>query len=104
MTAEAGVATGGLRVDGGAAANDFLCQFQADILGLPVHRPAVIETTGLGAAYLAGLGAGIWPSLDAVGARLTVERTFEPSMDAATRDAHHAGWRRAVERARHWAV
>jgi glycerol kinase len=90
-------------VDGGAAANDFLCQFQADILGASVLRPTVIETTALGAAYLAGLGAGLWRSLEEVQARWAVERTFSPRMDAATRDERYAGWRRAVERSRGWA-
>ncbi|HYE91384.1 MAG TPA: FGGY-family carbohydrate kinase, partial [Terriglobales bacterium] len=103
MAADAGVPIGALRVDGGATANDFLCQFQADILGVPVLRPAVIETTALGAAYLAGLGAGLWPSLDALAGRWSVERTFNPGMDAAGRADLYDGWRRAVERARDWA-
>jgi glycerol kinase len=103
MAADAGLAVPALRVDGGAAANDFLCQFQADILGLPVVRPAVIETTALGAAYLAGLGVGLWPSLDGLRRRVAADRTFEPAMDEATRSRHHDGWRRAVERARGWA-
>jgi glycerol kinase len=89
-------------VDGGAVANDFLCQFQADVLDAAVVRPAVIETTALGAAYLAGLGAGLWRSLDAVAARHAIERTFRPSADAAARSEGYAGWRRAVERARGW--
>jgi glycerol kinase len=89
-----------LRVDGGAAANDFLCQFQADIMDVPVERPRVIETTALGAAGLAGLGAGVWRSLEAVAQRVAVERTFVPTMDPDVRDARYEGWRRAVERAR----
>jgi len=103
MTADAGIAARRLRVDGGAATNDFLCQFQADILDIPVVRPAVTETTGLGAAYLAGVGAGLWRSLDALAARASIERTFEPAMDATTRGRRYEGWRRAVERARDWA-
>ncbi|HXG03216.1 MAG TPA: glycerol kinase GlpK [Candidatus Binatia bacterium] len=103
MTADAGLAVPALRVDGGAAANDFLCQFQADILGLPVVRPAVIETTALGAAHLAGLGAGLWPSLDGLRRGAAAERTFEPTMDGTARSGHYDGWRRAVERARGWA-
>jgi glycerol kinase len=87
-------------VDGGAVANDFLCQFQADVLGAPVERPRVIETTGLGAAYLAGLGAGLWRSLDAVAERHAVERTFAPAMAAAERDARYETWKRAVAAAR----
>jgi glycerol kinase len=93
-----------LRVDGGAAANDFLCQFQADILDVPVERPRVIETTALGAAGLAGLGAGVWRSLEAVAERAAVERTFTPAMDAHARNARYDGWRRAVERAKGWAA
>jgi glycerol kinase len=103
MAADAGIPPRRLRVDGGAAANDFLCQFQADILDVPVLRPSVIETTGLGAAYLAGLGAGVWDSLDALAERATVERTFAPAMDPAGRAQRYEGWRRAVERARGWA-
>ena len=102
MTSDSAIATRRLRVDGGAARNDFLCQFQADILDIPVVRPVVIETTALGAAYLAGVGAGLWRSLDALAARATVERTFEPAMDATTRARRYEGWRRAVERALHW--
>jgi glycerol kinase len=102
MAAEAGVRVSELRVDGGAAANDFLCQFQADIMNVTVVRPKVIETTSLGAAYLAGLGAGVWRSLEDLSRRWTIERTFTPAMDAATRAARCEGWRRAVERARGW--
>jgi len=102
MAADAGMAPRALRVDGGAAANDLLCQFQADITNVPVLRPAVIETTALGAACLAGLGAGVWRSLDAVAGRAAVEREFTPAMDEETRARRYAGWRRAVERARGW--
>jgi glycerol kinase len=100
MAADAGVRIDALRVDGGATANDFLCQFQADVMGVTVLRPAVIETTALGAAYLAGLGVGLWPSLDALAGRWAVERTFTPGMDAARRKDLYDGWHRAVERAR----
>jgi len=103
MAADAGIGVRELRVDGGAAANDFLCQFQADIMNVAVLRPSVIETTALGAAYLAGLGAGLWRSLDDLSRRWTIERTFTPAMDPATRAARCEGWRRAVERARGWA-
>ena len=103
MTRDAGVVVDALRVDGGATANDFLCQFQADVMGVSVLRPAVIETTALGAAYLAGLGVGMWPSLDALAGRWSVERTFTPAMDASRREALYDGWRRAVARARGWA-
>ncbi len=93
-----------MRVDGGATANDFLCQFQADVIGVPVVRPAVIETTALGAAYLAGLGVGLWPSLEALARQWSVERTFTPAMPAGQREALYDGWRRAVERAKSWAL
>ena len=104
MAADAKASLGELKVDGGASANDFLCQFQADVLDATVARPAVIETTALGAAYLAGLGSGLWRSLDAVAERHTVERHFTPSMDASARAEGYAGWRRAVERARGWSA
>ena len=103
MVADAATPVRALRVDGGAAANDFLCQFQADVMNVAVHRPAVIETTALGAAYLAGLGAGLWKSLDTLADRWAVDRTFTPAMDAGARERGYAGWRRAVERARGWA-
>ena len=102
MAADARLAVSTLRVDGGAAANDFLCQFQADVLDAVVVRPRVIETTALGAALLAGLGAGVWRSLDALAARQAVERTFTPAMDPRTRARRYEGWRRAVERSRDW--
>ncbi|HEY7363563.1 MAG TPA: glycerol kinase GlpK [Methylomirabilota bacterium] len=103
MVADAGIAPRRLKVDGGAAANDLLCQFQADMLDVPVLRPAVIETTGLGAAYLAGLGVGVWDSLQVLAERATIERTFVPAMDPEQRAQRYEGWRRAVERARAWA-
>jgi len=104
MAADAGMAVRALRVDGGAAANDFLCQFQADVLNVAVLRPRVIETTALGAAYLAGLGAGVWRSLGEVERRWTLERRFEPRWNETTRASRYDGWRRAVERAKAWVV
>jgi glycerol kinase len=104
MAADAGVPLRELRVDGGAVANDFLCQFQADILDMPVLRPRVIETTALGAAGLAGLGVGLWSSLDEMAGRSRIERTFTPTMKDATRNELYGNWRRAVERARNWAT
>jgi glycerol kinase len=104
MAADAGIAVTELRVDGGAAANDFLCQFQADMLHVAVLRPAVIETTALGAAYLAGLGAGLWRSLDEVGRRWTLERRFEPRLGVSERATRYDGWQRAVERSKGWAI
>ena len=103
MSADSGLAVEGLRVDGGAVANNFLMQFQADILGVPVERPRVTETTALGAAYLAGLATGIWESQDEIAEQWQLEKTFEPQMSADQRDELYAGWRKAVERARHWA-
>ena len=92
-----------LRVDGGAAANDFLMQFQADILGVPVIRPVVAETTALGAAYLAGLAVGFWSGREELEANHAVGRRFEPRMSEERRRDLLRGWRRAVERARGWA-
>ena len=87
-----------LRVDGGMAASDFTMQFLADILAAPVDRPAVMETTAVGAAYLAGLAAGVCPDLAEFAARWTCERRFTPQMDEATRARKFAGWRDAVAR------
>jgi glycerol kinase len=94
-----------LRVDGGGAANNLLMQIQADLLGRPVVRPAVTEVTALGAAALAGLGAGVWPGLDALAAaRFGPEpRTFQPAMPAETRARLIHDWRRAVQRVKGWA-
>ena len=103
MTADSGLALDTLRVDGGAVVNDFLMQFQADILGLPVQRPAVTETTALGAAYLAGLATGFWHSQDEIAGQWQLERTFDPVMSVDQRESLYAGWQRAVERARDWA-
>ncbi len=92
-----------LAVDGGAAANDLLCQLQADQLGVPVERPRTVETTALGAAFLAGLGTGVWSSTEELRHTWQLDRRFEPQVDRATADAAHARWRRAVERAKSWA-
>ena len=92
-----------LRVDGGAAANDLLCQVQADQIGMAVERPEVLETTALGAAFLAGLGTGVWSSTDELRDTWSLERRFEPAADRATADAAHARWLEAVERAKGWA-
>jgi glycerol kinase len=104
MAADAGISIEGLRVDGGAVANDFLCQFQADLLNVAVLRPRVIETTALGAAYLAGLGAGVWPSADEVGKRWALDRRFEPRLDQSVRATRYDGWRRAVEKSKGWLI
>ncbi len=100
MQADSGKQILELRVDGGAAANNFLMQFQADILGCPIVRPADIETTALGAAYLAGLATGFWKSMAEVESFWRAERRFEPSMDATTRDRLFSGWKDAVARCR----
>jgi glycerol kinase len=93
-----------LRVDGGAAANDLLMQFQADLLGVPVVRPRVLETTALGAAYLAGLTVDLWKSREELAQHWQAQRRFEPQMDPAKRQALMGRWREAVSRARNWAV
>jgi glycerol kinase len=93
-----------LTVDGGAAANDLLCQLQADLLGVPVERPRIVETTALGAAFLAGLGTGVWSSTEELRATWQLDRRFEPSGDRERADAAHARWRDAVERAKGWAL
>jgi glycerol kinase len=98
MSADAGRPARELRIDGGAAANDLLAQFQADLLGIPVLRPRVTETTALGAAYLAGLAAGVWQSTDELARRWQLERRFEPAMPPDRRSALYEGWRKAVAR------
>jgi glycerol kinase len=92
-----------LRVDGGASRNDLLMQFQADVMGVPVVRPVVTETTALGAAYLAGLATGFWAGTGEIAALWRVERRFDPAMNGDQRDDRVDEWRRAVERSRRWA-
>lgn len=103
MKADSGLELPALRVDGGAVSNDFLMQFQADILGVPVQRPAVTETTALGAAYLAGLAVGYWESQEEIEKQWRVDSTFEPKMGADEREKLYAGWQKAVGRSRDWA-
>ncbi|HMB71915.1 MAG TPA: FGGY-family carbohydrate kinase, partial [bacterium] len=91
-----------LRVDGGAARNDLLMQFQADILGVPVIRPTELETTALGAAYLAGLATGVWKSTAELEAHRAIDRRFDPEMPASRAAELRARWNRAVERAKGW--
>ena len=102
MCQDAGLEIPELRVDGGASANDLLMQFQADILGVPVVRPKVTETTALGAAYLAGLAVGYWDDEREITQNWEEDRRFEPNMDAAERERLLSRWRRAVERAKGW--
>jgi glycerol kinase len=96
MMKDAGRAAPAFRVDGGASANDLLMQFQADLLDVPVERPRMIETTALGAAFLAGLAAGVWSSREEIGKSFKVGKRFEPKMKADERERHLAKWRRAV--------
>jgi len=91
-----------LRVDGGASVNDLLMQFQADILGVPVVRPQVTETTALGAAYLAGLATGFWAGPEELRAKRQGDKRFEAKMDGSERTVRRGRWRKAVERAKDW--
>ncbi len=103
MTADAGFEATELRVDGGAAVNNLLMQFQADILDMPITRPQVLETTALGAAYLAGLAVGYWDDLDVIAAQWQEARRFDPAIEASRREALRSGWHKALERSRCWA-
>jgi glycerol kinase len=103
MARDSGIALKELRVDGGASRNDLLMQMQADFLGVPVVRPVTTETTALGAAYLAGLSAGLWRGAAEISAQWQVQRRFEPRMGDAARRAKLARWREAVQRSRGWA-
>lgn len=102
MASDAGIPARALRVDGGATANDFLMQFQADVLHVPVERPQIRETTALGAAYLAGLATGVWTDRDSIASRWACDRTFSPTMATGERERLCRDWRRAVERSRGW--
>lgn len=93
-----------LKVDGGAAANDLLCQVQADQVGVPVERPRIVETTALGAAFLAGLGTGLWGSTDDLKETWQLDRRFEAGGDRAALDRDYARWQQAVERSKGWAL
>jgi glycerol kinase len=104
MVADSGVDLKELRVDGGMVANNFLMQFQADILDVPVERPVVAETTALGAAYLAGLAVDYWQDTDEVKRNWALDRRFEPGMEDASREKLYKGWKRAVQRALQWEI
>jgi glycerol kinase len=91
-----------LKVDGGAAANNALLQFQADLLGVPVHRPVVSETTALGAAYLAGLAVGYWDGPEDVTKNWALGREFVPAMDPSRRERLYRGWTKAAQRSLAW--
>jgi glycerol kinase len=101
---DSGIALAELRVDGGAAANDALLQFQADLLGVPVVRPTVTETTALGAAYLAGLAVGFWDSTDSLARHWQIDRRFEPSQPPSHAASRRAEWNEALKRAKGWAA
>lgn len=103
MEEDVGVTIEELRVDGGASRNDFLMQIQADILGVRIVRPSILETTALGAAYAAGLAVGYWRSLSELSSMWRAERVFEPRMSSVERDRRYRVWREAVERALGWA-
>ena len=102
MASDSGLGLSQLRVDGGAAANDLLMQFQADITGLPLARPGVLETTALGTAYLAGLAVGFWQDLDEISGRWQVDRRFSGNMASDERDERRTRWRTALKRAQVW--
>jgi glycerol kinase len=102
MQADAGMRVAELRVDGGAARNDLLMQFQSDLIGAPVVRPQITETTALGAAYLAGLAVGFWKSEDEIAGQWRTERRFEPVMPATRVRELRARWTEALERAKGW--
>ncbi len=102
MAADAGIGLKELRVDGGAATNNTLMQFQADVLGVPVVRPVITETTALGAAYLAGLAVGYWPSVDAISGQWKVDRRFEPTMRKAEAGTLRERWSDALGRSKGW--
>ncbi|TMW70404.1 glycerol kinase GlpK [Alteribacter natronophilus] len=99
MESDAGIPVKQMRVDGGVVANDFLMQFQSDLLDKPVERPVIQETTALGAAYLAGLATGFWSDRTEISRQWDVDRRFEPEMDEKTRDGCYRGWKKAVEAA-----
>jgi glycerol kinase len=99
---DSGINLSVLRVDGGASANNFLMQFQADILGAEVSRPRIVETSALGAAYLAGLAVGFWKNLEELSAEWAEDRRFAPAMREENRNRLYAGWKKAVARASGW--
>jgi len=103
MEKDSGIRVRGLKADGGASRNNFLLQFLADILDVEVERPEMLEATALGAAYLAGMAAGLWKYPEDILRTRKVEKVFKPGMDQETREKLYNGWKRAVERARHWA-
>ena len=102
MEKDSGIKLASLKVDGGAVANNLLMQFQADLLGVPVERPQVIETTALGAAYLAGLAVGVWKTKEELKSSWKLDTRFEPAMPQDESDKLYKGWRKAVKHSMHW--
>ena len=102
MQEDSGIQLAELKVDGGAAANNFLMEFQSDILGVKVRRPVVLETTALGAAYLAGLAVGFWESKEEIKGKWILDREFTPNMEEEEKEKKYRGWKKAVSRAREW--
>lgn len=103
MEADSGIRLAALKVDGGASANDFLMQTQADIIGAPVERPGCVETTAMGAAYLAGLAVGYWKNTEEILKNWTIDRSFEPLIEEQVRLEKAAGWSKAVKYSYGWA-
>lgn len=103
MKADSGIELSELRVDGGASISNIMMQIQCDMINTPVNRPKCVETTALGAAYLAGLAVGFWSDFEEIENIREVSKIFEPTMDKETRDIKYSGWKRAVERAKSWA-
>jgi glycerol kinase len=102
MEDDAGIKLAQMKVDGGASVNNALMQFQADLLGVPVVRPVVAETTALGAAYLAGLAVGFWDNIEDISRNWSLDRRFSPNMPDDIRRARRARWQNAVQRALGW--
>ena len=102
MEHDTGIQLRELRVDGGASANNYLMQFQSDIVARTIRRPMIRETTALGAAYLAGLATGVWSSLDDIRRQWTLDKLYEPAMEEEKRQKLVAGWHKAVRRAKDW--
>ena len=103
MKADSGIDLAALKVDGGASANDFLMQFQSDIINAPVKRPCCVETTAMGAAYLAGLAVGYWNSKEDVIKNWAIDKVFTPAMDGEDREEKIKGWNKAVKCSFGWA-
>jgi glycerol kinase len=102
MEADSGEKLSALKVDGGAVANNLLMQFQADLLGVPVDRPQITETTALGAAYLAGLAVGVWTNKEELKSSWKLDSRFESQMEKEESDRLYKGWRKAVKHSMHW--